>query len=957
MQSIDKTAGVLYNLSSYFHKEVLIMNKIMRGIAAAALSALMLTSTAAIPSFAAESGYEETAAQTIEVTEYQIKQRGVTDAVQDALYRAEQLGTESSPVTVKVAPGSYDLSWCLFVYSNTTLDLTGVTLTRQFNGNMLRTGNHDSADAGVTGYEHANITIIGGTFDGSAGKNTMLKAAHARNFTMENVTLRNEKEGHMMEVAGVDGFTVRNCTFRDQILSPGGIGYESIQLDILHSAHMAGCRSEDLNIRNVLIEGCEFTNVPRAIGTHTAILNNPFDGITIRNNTFNDIKSCAIQGMNWMNVNITGNTINTASRGITVYGIMSEGSGTFYASTLAKEGNTTAHVSDSYQAPKKANINIAYNTLNDIGSVGDIYAAYECQGIGVISERIDENFGPDSFDGSGALPKGDYYVDGVNIHDNYIDIRGNGIRLQDTRNTDVTSNVILCSENTVEPTGRNYYGVVLRDNAQVDELSYNTIIDAEVNGIQIDTCKVSHINYNCIRGAGKYGIGTYSTTLGSITDNDIIDCGAQGMALISGSSADRIKWNRVRDCSGYGIHITSDSAASLVESNTTVRNSKDIVYTRNGRVTVGSNYTSSAPLTRFLLEYEGVQMGVGTSYKIVPDIRPTNAFAGFTYISSNKKVASVDKYGRITANRTGSATITVHSDNGLTKSYPVEVNTGDTVSFIKPAQLATPQITGFESTAQGVKIKWNAVAGAYGYRVFYKGASGWKAMDNVTSNSYLDTDVRNGGTYTYTVRCISAGGDFTSDYNNTGWTYTYQYQTAQLATPQITGFESTAQGVKIKWNAVAGAYGYRVFYKGASGWKGMDNVTTDSYLDTDVTNGHTYTYTVRCVDRNGNFTSGYNNAGWTYTYQYGSVDYPVFHLSNESNGVRISWTAMPGVYGYKVFYRNSRGGWTSMDTVTGTSYLDTDVRSGGTYTYTVRGVDRNGNYVTSYLSGGKTITH
>ena len=114
---------------------------------------------------------------------------------------------------------------------------------------------------------------------------------------------------------------------------------------------------------------------------------------------------------------------------------------------------------------------------------------------------------------------------------------------------------------------------------------------------------------------------------------------------------------------------------------------------------------------------------------------------------------------------------------------------------------------------------------------------------------------------------------------------------------------------------------------------------------------------MRCIDASGSFVSGYNNTGWKYTYQYGAANYPAFTLSNESNGVRISWTAMQGVYGYKVFYKNSRGGWTAMDTVTGTSYLDTDVRRGGTYTYTVRGVDRSGNYVTSYLSSGKTITH
>ena len=116
----------------------------------------------------------------------------------------------------------------------------------------------------------------------------------------------------------------------------------------------------------------------------------------------------------------------------------------------------------------------------------------------------------------------------------------------------------------------------------------------------------------------------------------------------------------------------------------------------------------------------------------------------------------------------------------------------------------------------------------------------------------------------------------------------------------------------------------------------MENVTDNTYVDSDVRNGGTYTYTVRCVDANGNFVSGYNNTGWTYTYVYGTVNYPEFNLTNESNGVRISWKSMNGVHAYKVFYKNSKG---------------------GTYTYTVRGVDANGSYVTSFLSSGKTITH
>ena len=1105
------------------------MLKLLKGFTAVSLSALMAFSAVATAAAAADDAYA--GAQVINVSAADLRD-GAQWALQSALDQAKNQATASNPVTVKAAAGSYDLGWGLKIYDNTTLDLSGVTLRRTFSGNMLRVGYEDQVNSGAVGYQYKNIKLVGGTYDGNNGENTMLKVAHAKNFSMENVTVINEREGHMMEVAGCDGFTATGCTFRDQVLTPHHDGYEAIQFDILHPKHVVNCRAEDLNCKNILVENCVFDNVPRAVGTHTGILNNPFDGITIRNNTFRNLKSIAVQGMNWINVDIRMNVIENAPRGITVYSVMDDGSGIFKSSELSSLGGTTSHVSSSYQTPKKANINICYNTLKNVGSLADGFADYESQGIAVLGNKLERVFPKDSVDGSGALPVGDYYNDDVSIYGNYVDIRGNGIRLEDVRNASVTRNEILCSKNTVK--SANYYGIVLRDNAQVDGIEYNTIKNAEVNGIQIDSSKVGTINYNDIISPGKYGMGVYTTTIGSITDNYVTSAKSEGITLLWSSRADKIKWNRVRSCSGTGIYVSSNSSSGDVSSNLT--------YNCGGGINTpnkGSNYTSPSPLTKFYLEKDGVKMGVGTAYKLVPDVRPVNAIESFSYSSANSSIAAVDAYGRITAKKQGSTTVTVTSSNGIRQSYRVEVNGGSGVSYLEPKvldtpqisgfrstaqgveisiakvdgaygyrvfykgssgwkamgnttnttfidtdvrnggtytytvrcidangnftssynntgwtytynyqlpQLATPQITKFESTDQGVKITWNAVSGAYGYRVFYKGSSGWKGMDNVTTNTYIDEDVRIGGTYTYTVRCMDKDGSFVSSYNNTGWTYTYQpkqldtpqitkfespdqgvkitwnaingaygyrvfykgssgwkgmdnvttntyvdedvrvggtytytvrcvdqngkftsgyndngwtytYQPKQLDTPQITGFQSTAQGVKITWNKVSGAYGYRVFYKGSSGWKGMDNVTTNTYLDTDVRNGGTYIYTVRCIDKNGKFTSGYNDSGWTYKYSYTTTSYPEFTLANESNGVRIRWNSMSGVYGYRVFYKNSKGNWVSMDTVTGTSYLDTDVRNGSTYTYTVRGVDKNGSYVTSFLSSGKTIIH
>ena len=120
-----------------------------------------------------------------------------------------------------------------------------------------------------------------------------------------------------------------------------------------------------------------------------------------------------------------------------------------------------------------------------------------------------------------------------------------------------------------------------------------------------------------------------------------------------------------------------------------------------------------------------------------------------------------------------------------------------------------------------------------------------------------------------------------------------------------------------------------------------------------MNSGKTYTYTIRALDKYGETCSGYYSAGWRAAF----VATPDFSLSSAAYGVRVSWNAVSGAYGYKVFYRNSKGSWTSLGTTYATSFLDTDVRKGGRYTYTVRCVDKNGNYVSGYLQSGKTITY
>ncbi|WP_316631309.1 right-handed parallel beta-helix repeat-containing protein [uncultured Ruminococcus sp.] len=620
----------------------------------------------------------------LSVTAEDIDTFGFRGAVQSALDEAAQTATAELPYTVTVPEGEYDLSYVLRVYSNTTLDLRGVTLKRSGAGagNMLRVGDEDGVNTGVTGYAYENVRVFGGTFDGNFGENTIIKAFHTKNFTMDDVTVLNEKEGHMTEFAGVDGLTIRGCIFQDQRLTPGNYGYEAIQLDVLHPFHITNGRCEDLPVSNVLIEDCMFADMPRAIGSHTAVHNRPHNNITIRGNVFNDMSSIAIQGLNWTNVTITKNAINNAPRGITLYS--EPGGCTYLSSKLAQKGGTQSHVTDAYQAPGKANITINYNILIDIGTSDDKYASYSSQGIAVLGEKLTARSPVDSGDESGGLPAGDYYIDGANIHANFIDVRGNGIRLEDVRNASVASNEIVCSKNTVHKD--NYYGVVVRGNASASTVSYNTIMGAEVNGIQLDGTKggsVTKVRFNRISNCGKYGIGVYDMSIDKIEDNDIM--GTKNIGLFAnGSKINYLRWNRIRNCSDAGIWLTSTTTATTVKSNTTVSCDDSNSFGKN---TAQSHYSSSSALTTFYLPWDttdkvGAKMGVGSMFHIAPDVRPTNAIATFTYSSSDEEVVTVDQGGMVYAVGEGQATITVKSDNNITKKYVITVEGDGGVSHL-----------------------------------------------------------------------------------------------------------------------------------------------------------------------------------------------------------------------------------------------------------------------------------
>lgn len=353
----------------------------------------------------------------------------------------------------------------------------------------------------------------------------------------------------------------------------------------------------------------------------------------------------------------------------------------------------------------------------------------------------------------------------------------------------------------------------------------------------------------------------------------------------------------------------------------------------------GFKFIEISDPTSVSLNKTSLTLDVGKSYTLTKTVSPSNAATSYTWRSSNTSVATVDSNGKVTAKASGTATITVKTSNGKTAICKVTVN------------LPAPQITGLANTTGGIKISWNKVDGAYGYRLYYKPASGgWKRFKDTTATSFTDSGVVPNKTETYTIRCIDKNGNTISGFNSTGWSKKYTPDA-----PTVSKLDITTGGIKLSWNKIAGVYGYRLYYKTSSGgWKRFKDTTATSFTDSGVSPNRTETYTIRCIDKNGNTVSGFYSMGWLKKYT--PVAPTITRLSNTSKGVSVTWNKIAGVYGYRLYRKYDGGSWTKVKDTTSTSFTDSGAKKGKKVTYTVRCIDRKGKTVSGFNSKGWSIT-
>lgn len=797
----------------------------------------------------------------ITVTQSAISATGAYKAIQAALDEAQTNATDALPYKVIIEPGSYTLSQSLHIYSNTYLYAKDVTIKQEsgVKTNMIKVGESDDL---MTGYYYKNITIEGGTWNENGNSATAIKAAHAENFTMKNVTVQNVSNAHLMEVAGIKGLTITGCTFKDQKLDKGGdkLYYEAIQIDVPLSSHLEGVRSEDLTMQNVIIDNCTFSNVPRGVGSHTAILNSYATNISITNCSFTDMKSAAIQSMNWINCKITGNTITNSPRGIAIYTIRDEG--TFLASTAVAEGGIASNTPTAYVAPPvDQNILIDGNTITCGGT--DPYAEYEDTGILVGGISFSKAYKGEDGD---KIPAGDYYASGMTITNNTIDTIGHGIRLQDTKNSTVSNNTITYTGGSSKTS---YHGIQLREGSTDNVINNNTIKKPNTNGIYVlSDSSASSISGNKIQSVGKCGIDVEAASAGAVADNAISSPEKDGIYIYSGGSISNITNNTITSPAKVGINIDK-GAAGTVSQNTVSKAGLYDVYMHNSATltTLSANEFTSCGKHSIFVE--------GSTVDTVDSNTITTPTANGIYIYKKSKatnitgntIASAGKYGidaeNATATKITNNIISKPANHGIVVQTSAKTKTitgnkitsgkrsGMRIVSIKSAMEVSSNtiskckehliVIGTETTKYTVTLKKNKLTGNSKIKGIVVNSGKVAISDNTIQSTIAPINLSG------TVKGTIGINTLTKNKKNTITVGGTNYKVPSA--PKSVKAKKSGKSMKLSWKKVANANGY-IVYRSTSPDKGFKKIATligakkVSYTDKTVKSGKTYYYKI-----------------------------------------------------------------------------------------------------------------
>ncbi len=534
-------------------------------------------------------------------------------------------------------------------------------------------------------------------------------------------------------------------------------------------------------------------------------------------------------------------------------------------------------------------------------------------------------------------------------------------------------------------------GIVVNASESGTNKAILAITDTAVVDIDVSAGNGSYGQAIDIRG-GSNGSDVDITTTKTVTVNTSAS-GWSGAVLFRGSGthdilirdtnlnitntaktlADAKVW--IGFCANSKSNITVEGNAvitSNVINNSPQANRSHALYLNNGSVltikdnaSVTGTQSGSAPADSWLHATAGLY--VQASSVVVTD----NAQLTVDVSATAKTPAVVFQRGACSFTASGNATVNLKSSNSVALDRVGDVSpfalavtdsakihaqgaagaamgfaSADTLNFdssdvltatdvyLVPVLEVPTNVAVNDITASSATVTWDAVFGATGYDVYVNDAT---TPVSITSNACALTDLSSGTVYT--VKVVAVNAYVESEKSQAASFYTNMAAPANVAENSV-----TQVGAAVTWDAVVGATGYNVYCKAPSDQDftklTASPITETSFALTDLAANTEYTVKVEAVNANNNNET----VSSTDTFTTARLTKPANVNTSDISmtGATVTWDAVLGATGYKLYYKVATAAdYTEVTDITTNSYTLSGFNSDTEYSVYVVAVAAN----------------
>lgn len=579
----------------------------------------------------------------------------------------------------------------------------------------------------------SNITISGGIWDRNSkyknGDNSIISFRHAKNITIKNLTGLHAND-HFINISGVDTALVSGVTLKDAVTYTGtDSAYwgnykkgDSERYNSIEAIHLDYCNKSGENSdrampydntpsKNITVKNCTFDNVYACVGTHHAAVKGRASKIEITNNKFNNIRAYCIYAYDFDNLTIKNNTAVKAGSLCTVFGskatiadnsFTSNNTASVNKNGIYLFGSTTATVSGNTIKGAKLSGLSAYdnckvtaknNTISSSAANG-IAMQKSCK-LTASNNKIGSSKGCGIYLNGGSTinaTKNEITKSGTHalymtgkssgtFSNNMIKttskaaVRNDGGSKLKAEGNSVTSpgefafyatgnSPLNANKNTIYGTGSSKPAIKVVNSKS--SITNNIIKSSKNHGIVISESNSSTVKGNTITKTSGVGIHIYCSKSCSVADNKVNSTGhallVEGTKSKNASAA--IKSNKLTSSAGKDLRLGTYAKKCTLESNTLGKKTLSVDST--------ASYTTLA--SKVTLNKKSATLGVGKTLTVKATVSPSNTNnKSITWSTSNNKVATVNKNGKITAKKKGTATITATTKNGKKATCKITV--------------------------------------------------------------------------------------------------------------------------------------------------------------------------------------------------------------------------------------------------------------------------------------------